>query len=73
MQKASVFFPSRPSRPRVPVCFKCMSALETSVIVMGGIGGADCMCLMSQNSFSEHKSFDFVLLTVIAFSVIVEK
>ena len=50
-----------------------MSALETSVIVMGGIGEADCMCLMSQNSFSAHKSFDFVLLTVIVFSVIVEK
>ena len=31
------------------------------------------MCLMSQNSSSEHKSFDFVLLTVIAFRAIVEK
>ena len=41
-------FPSRPSRPGVPVCFQCMSALKTSVNVMGEIGAADCMCLMSE-------------------------
>ena len=31
------------------------------------------MCFMSQNSFSTHKSFDSVLLTVVTFSAIVEK
>ena len=31
------------------------------------------MCLMSQNSFSTHKSFDSVLLTYITLSAIVEK
>ena len=41
---------------------------------MGGIGGADCLCLMSQNSFSTHKSLlDSVLLTIITFSAVVEK
>ena len=40
---------------------------------MGGIAGADCLCLMSQNSFSTHKSLDSVLLTIITFSAVVEK
>ena len=46
---------SIPSSPQVLACFKCMSALKTAVILMGGIGGPDSMCLLSQNSFSTHK------------------
>ena len=62
-----------PSPPRVPVCFKCVSVLKTLAIVMGGIGGADCMCLTSQNYFSAHKSFGCVLLTGVTLSAIVQK
>ena len=34
---------------------------------------ADCMCLMSHNSFSAHKSFDSVLLTDMILLTVVEK
>ena len=72
-EESLIMFPSRPSSPRDPVCFKGASALKTSAIIMGGIVGAGCTFLVSQNYLGTRKSFNFILSTNITSSVIVEK
>ena len=54
-----VILPSRSSRHRVPVCFDCNKALNTSCTVTGGMVRVDFEVFDSQKRFKKLKSLDF--------------
>ena len=61
-----IVLPSRPFRPRVPVCFSCNEALYTLYIATGRMVKVQFDISDSQNRIKRFKSFGFYLLFVIA-------
>ena len=64
-----IIFPSRSSRPRLPVCFSCSKALCTSYTVTGGIVRVDFEVFDSKKRFQKIQSFDFDLSFAVTESV----
>ena len=64
----NTLFPSRSSRPLVPVCFSCNQELYTLYTVIGGMIRVDFNFFESQKRFNKLKSFDFDLSFVITLS-----